>query len=79
MKYLLCNTRQDNDGIEETVCVESDTYTDFAEAVKRYTLLCASCNHVVLADLEEKKIIRQYAHENSYTYNGGKSNAVCIF
>ena len=77
MKYLLCNTRRDD--MDETVCVESDTYTDFAEAVMRYTLLCDTCNHVVLADLEEKKIIRQYAHESNYIAGGGTSAAVCIF
>lgn len=75
MKYLLCNTTSKKDGI---VSVESNTYTDFAEAIKQYTLLCGACNHVVLADLENEVIIRQYAHESGYASEGGTSDAICI-
>lgn len=74
MKYLLCNTTEKNNKIH----VESEVYENFADAVKRYTLLCDACNHVLLANLEKEEIIRQYAHESGYSTEGGTSDAICI-
>lgn len=65
MKYLLCYSRP------EWISAESKIYTDFADAVKSYTLICAQYDHVVLADLEREVIIRQY----EYVGDG----AACIF
>ena len=66
MKYLLCYTIEE-DGI---IKVESETYTDYADAVKSYTLLCGSYNHVVFANLDVQGIIRQYAYERECTSKG---------
>lgn len=61
MKYLLCYTERYDDG--KNVRAESETFDDFAEAVMRYTLMCAGRDNVVLADADECKIIRQFARE----------------
>ena len=75
MKLLLCNTIRRDGG----VAVESDVYNDFKEAIEQYTLLCAACDHVVLADIEKEVIIRQYAHAEDHWYEGSVSTGVCIF
>ena len=74
MKYLLCYTYHNDDDNydpdDDFFGVESETYTDFAEAIEQYTLKCGNSHDVVLADLEKKTIIRQCSRDG---------DAICIF
>lgn len=75
MKYLLCYVRVE----DEHYTVHDEEFDDFSSAIKRYTLKCASCDHVLLSNLENECIIRQFAHESSYSCEGGTSDAICIY
>ena len=63
MKYLLCYTERYDD--DKNVKVESEDFDDLANAVARYTLMCAGRDNVVLAELGENggRIISQFARE----------------
>ena len=63
MKYLLCYTEVYDDG--ENTKVESEDFDDFADAVMRYTLMCAGRDHVVLAETDGGTIIRQFSRERA--------------
>ena len=62
-KYLLCYTDRYDEG--KNIKTESEDFNDFADALVRYTLMCAAKDNVVLAEIEEDggKIIRQFSRE----------------
>jgi len=63
VKYLLCYTEMyDNGGNTK---VESEDFDDFADAVMRYTLMCAGRDNVVLAETDGGTIIRQFSREHA--------------
>lgn len=45
--------------------VDTQYFDTFEDAVMKYTVLCSNCNDVVLADTENKKIIRQYSYRSN--------------
>ncbi len=57
MKYMLCYAV-----MEKSKKVESEYFDKFEDAVMKYTVLCSNCADVVLADVEEHKIIRHYSY-----------------
>ncbi|MBQ9384117.1 MAG: hypothetical protein IJT87_07755 [Ruminiclostridium sp.] len=61
MKYFLCYTEKYDEG--RNTKVESEDFDDFADAVMRYTLMCGGMDHVVLADVDEGRIISQFSRE----------------
>lgn len=62
MKYMLCYAVTRN-----VSKVDTQYFETFEEAVMKYTVLCSNCYDVVLADTEEKKILRHYCFRNSAT------------
>lgn len=75
MKYLLCYVELK----DHHYTVYDKEFDNFSSAIKCYTLMCASCGHVTLSNLEKECIIRQFAHESSYSYEGSTSSAICIY
>jgi len=62
-KYIVCYTEHDAEGTNVTCFTER--FDNFTEAVGRYTLFCGAYkNSVVLADVENSKIIRQFGISN---------------
>ena len=61
MKYILCYTEKYDE--DRNVKVESEDFDDFAEAVARYTLMCGGRDNVVLAEIENCRIISQFVRE----------------
>lgn len=66
MNYLLCYAYYDT----ETLKFEEEKFDDFEKAVSRYTLMCAESVSVVLVDLYNCEIIRQFARSG---------DGVCIY
>lgn len=65
MRYIISYVEEpdkENDVFE----VKSESYSDFASAVEKYTLLCGCglCS-VVLADIETAKVIRQFFKDDT--------------
>lgn len=65
MEYIICYVEEpdkENDVFE----VQKETFEDFASAVERFTLLCGCglCS-VILADNENRKIIRQFFKDDT--------------
>lgn len=59
MKYLLCYIPICSNGrLGER---ESQIYEDFEEVILQYTLCCSKSVEVVLADINDKKILWQYS------------------
>ncbi|MBR6717880.1 MAG: hypothetical protein IKI77_05990 [Oscillospiraceae bacterium] len=62
-RYMLCYAVK-----EKSARVETEYYNAFTDAVMKYTVLCSNCADVVLADTEEKRILRHYSWR--HTANG---------
>lgn len=71
MKYLLYYV---DEGHERNT-VQTEKYDNFEDAIRRYTLMCACRDHVVLADAEKEVIVRQYA----FRYFSDAGTSLCIF
>lgn len=61
MRFMLCYAIK-----SKSPQVETAYYDSFQDAVMKYTVLCSNCCDVVLADLQEEKIIRHF----SYRFGG---------
>ena len=57
MHYVVCYTTVSLD----KTSVTREKFAVFADAVAKYTLMCAMSNNVVLADVVENKIIKQFS------------------
>ena len=56
MRYMVCYALK-----IKAPQIETEYFEKFADAVMKYTVLCSNCFDVVLADLQEEKIIRHFS------------------
>ena len=64
-KYLVCSYDAP-EGKDSPEYLEKEEFNDFAAAVAQYLFRCATRDDVILANLDEETIIRQYAHAGEY-------------
>lgn len=60
MRYMICFAPERN-----SQNVQKEYHDTFEDAVIRYTVLCSSCEDVVLANMMERKIMRHYSYRHS--------------
>ena len=74
-RYAVFYTKEKEDD-DKDYCVVTVKYNSFEDAVHEYIESCYWSENVILADLQENKIIKQFARE--YGEYSGEQNTIFI-